>query len=98
SSEFLRASDRGAVILPKILPLNALDETALFFSAGVHLPPAMSDVQRVSILTSLILKWNGRAGAPETVGGAMRLARDLAQLMDEAARWEVNLSQTLPDI
>ncbi len=98
SAAFLTASERRAVVLPKIVPLNALDETALFFAAGRRLPAAISSIKRIALLSALILKWGGRAGAPETLGGAMRLARDLCELMDEATRWEVDLAQAIPDI
>jgi ATP-dependent helicase/nuclease subunit B len=98
SAGFLAASGRDAVLLPRIVPLNAIDESALFFSAGLRLPPAISEIERIAMLAALIARWKERAGAPQSLGGAFDLARELAHLMDEASRWEVDLQAVLPTI
>ena len=41
---------------------------------------------------------DGRFGAPGTADGAWRLARELADLLDEAHRAEVDLAETLPKV
>ncbi len=71
AAEFLRASALPAQLLPRILPLGALDEseTQLAFGAGEGddpfspgLPPAIDPVARRMILSRLVLQWGKALG------------------------------------
>jgi ATP-dependent helicase/nuclease subunit B len=66
ADEFFRAIDRPAVLLPRILPLGALEETetSLLFDEGAldgthdpGLPEAMGEIARRMRLAGLILTW-----------------------------------------
>jgi ATP-dependent helicase/nuclease subunit B len=66
ADEFSRAINRSSVLLPRILPLGALEEaeTSLLFDeaglAGTHepgLPEAMGEIARRMELAGLILEW-----------------------------------------
>jgi ATP-dependent helicase/nuclease subunit B len=67
SVEFARALDRPAALLPRILPLGALDEheNAMLFSGDLEafedsLAPAIDELDRRLILARLVMQW-GRA-------------------------------------
>jgi ATP-dependent helicase/nuclease subunit B len=91
-----------AAVLPRIVPLGSIDEDEFAFadgaSAGLDLPPAISGLERQTLLTRLILKW---AAAPDVRGtegatlvatspsAAFALAGDLARLMDDIATRQV---------
>ncbi|MGI8569142.1 MAG: double-strand break repair protein AddB [Methylocella sp.] len=66
ADEFSRAVNRPAILLPRILPLGALEETetGLFFDEGTlertyepGLPEAMGEIARRMRLAGLILTW-----------------------------------------
>ena len=66
ADEFFRAIDRPSMLLPRILPLGALEETEtslLFDDAGLAgarepgLPQAMGEIARRMELAGLILEW-----------------------------------------
>src|SRR6185503_2701683 len=63
----------------------------------LDLPPAVEPMQRLAALTALILAMRGQAGAPRTADRAWKLAEELAALMDEAERAEIDLAERLPD-
>jgi ATP-dependent helicase/nuclease subunit B len=94
---FLRAAGGRPLLLPRITALGALDETPLALDGALDLPPAVEPMQRLAALTMLILRLNGQAGAPRTADRAWKLAAELAALMDEAERAEINLASRLPD-
>lgn len=93
---FLRASGGRPLLLPRITALGALDETPLALAGVLSLPPAVEPAQRLAALTRLILAMRGDNGAPRTADRAWALAGELASLMDEAEREEVDLATTLP--
>ncbi len=94
---FLRASDGRPLLLPRIAALGGMDEVPLALTGAVDLPPAVEPMQRLAALTRLILAAGGASGAPRTADRAWLLAGDLAALMDEAERAEIDLRRTLPD-
>ena len=94
---FLRLSDGAPLLLPRITALGALDEAPLALAGALDLPPAVEPMQRLSALTRLILAMKGVNGIPDGADRAWLLAQELAKLMDEAERAEIDLSQKLPD-
>lgn len=94
---FLRASAGRPLLLPRITALGALDETPLTLAGALDLPPAVAPMQRLAALARLILAMGGQNGAPQTADRAWPLAIELAALMDEAERAEIDLATRLPD-
>jgi ATP-dependent helicase/nuclease subunit B len=94
---FLTANEGRALLLPRIIAPGAIDETALTLN-GLDLPPAMPPLQRQATLTQLILKMDGRTGAPTQLHAAWKLAADLAALLDEADDAEIDLATVLPNL
>ena len=94
---FLHVSGGRPLLLPRITALGALDEAPLALAGALDLPPAVEPAQRLAALTLLILKMNGADGAPRTADRAWNLAGELASLMDEAERAEIDLTARLPE-
>ena len=94
---FLRISAGRGLLLPRIVGLGAMDEQGLTLEGALDLPPAVDPFLRLSILAHLILRMNGAGGAPRTADRAWTLAKELALLMDEADRAEIDLASRLPD-
>ena len=94
---FLRAGDGRPLLLPRIVALGALDEAPLALAGALDLPPAVDPMQRLAALSALILALRGDGGAPRTADRAWLLAGELAALMDEAERAEIDLAARLPD-
>ena len=94
---FLRASGGRPLLLPRITALGALDEAPLVLAGALDLPPAVEPAQRLAVLTRMILAMHGADGAPNTADRAWTLAGELAALMDEAERAEIDLARRLPE-
>ena len=94
---FLRASGGRSLLLPRITALGAIDEAPLALAGALDLPPAVEPARRLAALTRLILALNGKNGAPRTADRAWGLAEDLASLMDQAERAEIDLAGKLPE-
>lgn len=100
---FLRQMDGRAMLLPRILPISALDEAELGLSsdlggtAGFDLPPAVAGMTRLAVLTRLVLQAEGAFGTRPTLDQAWPLAKALADLMDEAEWADVDLATRLPE-
>ena len=94
---FLRASHGQPLLLPRITALGALDEAPLELEGTFDFPPAVDPAQRLGALSGLILAKEDTAGVPRTADRAWLLARELARLMDEAERAEIDLATSLPD-
>lgn len=92
---FLRASGGRALLLPRIIALGALDEAPLTLSGALSLPPAVAEPVRLAGLARLILGLPVDDGGVAGADAAWRLARALAQLMDEAERAEIDLPSAL---
>ncbi len=93
---FLRVSSQRALLLPRIVGLGALDEAPLALSGALDLAQSVDPHQRLAVLSRFILAMNGEAGAPRTADRAWPLADELARLMDEADRAEIDLAGRLP--
>ncbi len=94
---FLRQSGGRPLLLPRIIALGAPDEAGLALTAALDLPQAVPAALRTAILTQLILKLDGRNGAPTAPDQAWTLAVALAALLDEAALNEIDLARALPN-
>jgi ATP-dependent helicase/nuclease subunit B len=94
---FLRVSPDRGLLLPRIVGLGALDEPPPALAGALDLPPPVDPHRRLAVLTFLILQMRGAGGAPQTADRAWLLARELATLMDEADRAEIDLAARLPD-
>jgi ATP-dependent helicase/nuclease subunit B len=94
---FLRVSAGRPLLLPRIVALGALDEAPLALAGALDLPPSVDPAQRLAVLARLILALEGQHGAPRAADGAWLLAGELARLMDEAERAEIDLAARLPE-
>ncbi len=87
---FLRRSG-GPMLLPAMRAIGDVDEDELALggddAAGAEAldcPPAIGDLERQLLLAQLIRQWEaGRAGARSNQGQAVRLAGELARLIDQ---------------
>ncbi len=95
---FLAQNDGKALLLPRIIAFGAIDEAGLTLAGALDLPPAIAPIQRQAILAQLILRLNGKNGAPNKLHAAWALAADLATLLDEADYAEIDLGATLPGV
>ncbi len=93
---FLRASNGRPLLAPRILALGGLDEQPLALDGALDIPPAVPPARRLAVLARFILAMNGADGAPTEADRAWVLAAELASLLDEAARAEIDLARTLP--
>ena len=95
---FLRATDGEPLLLPRIAAIGAPDETPYTLSGALGLPQPIAAPVRLAMLSKLILKLDGNNGAPPSADRAWPLAASLAQLLDEAARAEIDLAHALTDL
>ncbi|MDD9877057.1 MAG: double-strand break repair protein AddB [Magnetovibrio sp.] len=87
---FLRTAGGAPLLLPRLLPLGDMDEDELLVGAwedpglagdgGLSIPPAVPGLRRLLLLSRLIL---ARPDAETTPDQAVRLARELAGLLDQ---------------
>ena len=94
---FLRCSDGRPLLLPRIVPFGGLDDAPLAMAGALTIPPAVAPADRLAALTAMILRMDGSNGAPREADRAWTLAVELAALLDEAARADVDLPSMLPD-
>jgi ATP-dependent helicase/nuclease subunit B len=94
---FLRQSGGAPLLLPRIAAFGGVDEAPLALAGALWLEPAVPVARRLAVLARLILALRGRHGAPTLVDRAWLLAEALADLLDEAARSEIDLAARLPD-
>lgn len=92
---FLRAGGGRPMLLPRIAALGAPDEAPLALSGALDLPPAVDPQERLGRLAALVLKLPAALGGAGTADRALALARELASLMDEAERAELDLQAAL---
>jgi ATP-dependent helicase/nuclease subunit B len=93
---FLAETGGKPLLLPRILALGGLDETPLTLAGGLDEPPAVPASRRLAVLTRFILAMDGANGAPTQADRAWTLAVELASLLDEASRAEIDLAEALP--
>ncbi|MEQ8804788.1 MAG: double-strand break repair protein AddB, partial [Rhodospirillales bacterium] len=83
---FLRRAGGRTVLLPRLTPLGDLDGDDLALGGeddamgGLDLPPALAGLRRQALLARLILARHDRDDTPDQ---ALRLAQELARLMDQ---------------
>ncbi len=88
---FLRAGGGRPMLLPRIASLGAPDEAPLALSGALDLPPAVDAQERLGALAALVMKLPADLGGAGAADRALLLARELAALMDEAERAEIDL-------
>ncbi len=98
AGSFLEATGGKPLLLPKILTFGAIDEAAFSLAGALDLPPAIPAADRIAMLAALILARNGADGAPTRVPDTLKLAGDLARLIDEADRAEIDLAAALSKV
>lgn len=94
---FLARGGGKPMLLPRIAALGALDEAPLALAGALDLPPAVEPARRLAVLALMVMAAPAAYGAPDTADRAWQLAAELASLLDEAHRAEVDLSEALPD-
>jgi ATP-dependent helicase/nuclease subunit B len=87
---FLHVGGGRPMLLPRIIALGALDEVPLALAGALDLPPAVPEAERRAVLAKLVL-----AAQRVSVEQAWALARELADLMDEAEPEDVDLPTAL---
>jgi ATP-dependent helicase/nuclease subunit B len=92
---FLRAGGGRPMLLPRIAALGAPDEAPLALAGALDLPPAVDPQERLGALAALVMKLPAALGGAGTADRALLLARELAGLMDEAERSEIELPAAL---
>lgn len=95
---FLRVSGGRPLLLPRIVALGALDEAPLALTGALDLPPAVVEAERLAVLARLVMAAEAARGRSLSAERAWVLARELAQLLDEAERAEIDLARALPDL
>ena len=94
---FLRVSGGRPLLMPRIVALGAIDEAPLALAGALDLPPAVAPALRQAVLARMVLGLPEAAGGARAADRAWRLAGELASLMDEAERAEIDLSTALRD-
>jgi ATP-dependent helicase/nuclease subunit B len=92
---FLRASGGAPLLLPRITALGALDETPLALTGALDLAPPVPEPQRLAALSRMVMALPEADGGARSADRAWMLARELAALMDEAERAELDLPVAL---
>jgi len=87
---FLRAANGKPTLLPQMAPLGDLDDGSWDDrpdGEALALPPAIDQAEREALLSELVLAFKGDDGEPiaPTAAQALKLARELAGLLDELA-------------
>ncbi len=92
---FLRAGEGKALLLPRIGALGGVDEAPLQLAGALDLPPAVPEADRLALLARLVMArpraQSARTDRPVAADQAWLLAADLARLLDEAHRADVDL-------
>ena len=91
---FLRETGGRPLLLPRITALGALDEAPLALAGALDLPPPVAEFQRLAALSRLVMALPEAEGGARTADRAWMLARELALLMDEAERAEIDRCAT----
>ena len=87
---FLRATNGKPTLLPRMAPLGDLDESdwdGLSGDDALSLPAAIDGSEREALLTELVTAFKDGDGQPiaQSAAQALKLARELASLLDELA-------------
>ncbi|GER05362.1 double-strand break repair protein AddB [Iodidimonas nitroreducens] len=94
---FLRNHGGRPMLLPRMLAIGDVDEDALDITAPasdlIDLRPAISDTDRLFYLTRLCLQIPENHGRPGSMAAALKLARDLARLIDSVHTERLDFSR-----
>ncbi len=104
---FLRAGGGRALLLPRIVPISEGEEDLSLIAAAAAeahagaIPPAIGELERRLVLTSLIRRWTEAMNQSGTQGAAVAatsaqaavLAKELAALMDMVETEDVSLDR-----
>ncbi|WP_020699482.1 double-strand break repair protein AddB [Reyranella massiliensis] len=88
---FLRAANGKPTLLPRMAPLGDVDdgewEIASGDSTALALPPAITPAEREALLARLVARFKDELDQPiaPSAAQALKLARELASLLDELA-------------
>ncbi|HXC55231.1 MAG TPA: double-strand break repair protein AddB [Rhizomicrobium sp.] len=84
----------GAALLPQFKALGDADEDAFLFEAeALDLPPAITSLRRLLLLSAMVRRWHRRTHAEEmSFAQAAALAEGLAGVMDEVETQGAKLS------
>ncbi|SEH29136.1 double-strand break repair protein AddB [Magnetospirillum fulvum] len=84
SDAFLRLTEGRPLLLPRLTPLGDLESDEPDPAGAAEVPPALPALDRRLILTRLVLAMQaGRGGQTPLPDQALRLATELARLLDE---------------
>ena len=96
---FLRRSAGLPLLLPRMMPLNDIDEEDALLAgfanaeAAARLPPAIAPLKRQLLLAKLIAAVPSPAGEAIRPDQAVRLAAELARLLDQAQTERLGLER-----
>ena len=88
---FLRASNGKPTLLPRLVPLGDIDDSewddALGSESALEHAPAIGSAEREALLAQLVAAFKDDQGQPiaQSAAQALKLARELASLLDELA-------------
>lgn len=104
---FLRRAEGAPLLLPRLMPLQDIDEDEALLSgfagaeaAPLDIPPAIAPLSRQILLTRLIMQQTGPDGHHPGPDQAARLAQELARLLDQVQTERLSfdaLSDLVPD-
>lgn len=86
---FVRLSDGGGLLLPRMTPIGDVDEDEALGSfaddlfAGAEVPPSVESCERRLLLTQIVRRWRAGRGDPASAVEALRLADELARTLDQ---------------
>lgn len=87
---FLRRAEGKPLLLPRLMPLQDIDEDEALLSgfasmegAPLDIAPPIAPLSRQLLLTKLIIRQAEAAGVPQSTEQAARLAQELARLLDQ---------------
>jgi ATP-dependent helicase/nuclease subunit B len=92
---FLRQAGGRPLLLPQMQPVGDVDEEEMLLAGfGAELPPVMSASRRVLRLAVLVHRYHQLEYGPSArMDQAVQLARELATLLDEVAREELEIGR-----
>lgn len=85
---FMRQGEGQCILLPKLSPLGDLEESLELlesFQDGLEVKPVVPPFKRLALLTNLIEGYAKKTGVLSSPALALKLAKSLVKLMDQAA-------------
>lgn len=86
TESFLRVTKGQAILLPRIIPVGEMDEASLAISGYdvLTLRPAVEPIERIAILTRLIMAMERKTSGHTQEDEAWQLGQALADMLDQA--------------